>query len=121
MMKNPMALSVFVVAALSAASCSGSSTQPSDSGFTQRIAFYGASAIVPVPVVVTVDGNQVGTITGYWPSGPGNCSADFTAKTEVHDVKNHDWNARASNGIAFSGTFAASAGVSNGCKIIQVF
>jgi len=119
--KKLAALLASAIISLSAASCDKSPSGPDEPTFTQRIAFYGASSAIPVPVVVTVDGTQVGTITGYWPAGPGNCSADFTAKTEVHDVRTHDWNARTPNGLAFSGTFAATAGVSNGCKIIQVF
>jgi hypothetical protein len=99
-------------------SCSG--TSDPDPVFTQRIAFYG-SCCVTLPVGVTVDGTQIGNITGYWPLGPGNCSADFTARMEVHDTKTHDWNARTPDGFAFSGTFAATPGTANGCTIVQVF
>jgi len=113
-------LGSFLVMVLLSVGCDGNPNPNKPDGFTQRIAFYGSGRVV-VPVVVTVDGTQIGTITGYWPSGPGNCSADYTAKMEVHDTRVHDWNARGPDGLAFSGTFAASAGVVNGCKIIQVF
>lgn len=108
---------VFVTLLVSA--CDEGTAEPS--GFTQRIAFYGSDAGVPRPVTVTVDGNQVGTITGIWPSGPGNCSAEYTVTMTVTDIKSHDWNAKAANGIAFSGTFSATPGTANGCKIIRAF
>src|SRR5262245_42980872 len=77
-----------------------------------RVAFYGGfNPYVQLPVVVTVDGVQVGTITGVYPgTPPGNCSADFTAQTTIaKDGRSHDWNARSANQLAFSGTVAAYA------------
>jgi len=59
--KKLAALLASAIISLSAASCDKSPSGPDEPTFTQRIAFYGASSAIPVPVVVTVDGTQVGT------------------------------------------------------------
>lgn len=92
--------------------------QPTECTFS-RVAFY-SSFPVPFPATVTLNGNQVGTITGFYPvTPPGNCSADFTAQIRLTDGERKDWNARAANGNATSGTVQASP--SQECILVRVF
>jgi hypothetical protein len=84
-----------------------------------RVAFY-VSRPAAFPVTVSIDGNQVQTaISGYWPIGPGNCSAEYTAQTVLSDGRMHDWNARAVDGRTWSGTLQANS--SQECLRIQIF
>ena len=96
-------------------------TEPTEVA-TTKVAFYGSFApSVMLPVTVSVDGVQVGAIDGTWSVPPGNCSADYTAKTTIpRDGKGRDWNARSANGLANAGVIRATA-ASPDCMVVKVF
>ena len=68
------------------------------------VIFY-MSVINPArPVSVSVNGNNVGTITAQYPLGPGNCSAPGCATFSFKDGKKLDWVATEPGGLIWTGT-----------------
>jgi len=56
------------------------------------------------PVTVSVNGNNIGTITSQFPSGPGNCSAPGCVTFKFKDGKKLDWVATEPGGLIWTGT-----------------
>lgn len=81
-----------------------------------RVIFY--KALDGPEVTVTVDGNTVGTVTAFYPRGPGNCSAAGNAYHQLTDGELHDWNAEGGRFLN-SGTVGPSR--SNECIRVRVF
>ncbi len=88
-----------------------------------RVAFYGTGDLSPFfPVTVTLDGNVIGQITGFYsvPPQPSNCSAQFTANTRLTTGRLLDWTATATSlGLVSSGTVQADP--NQECLILRAF
>ncbi|MEL6616502.1 MAG: hypothetical protein AAFQ43_12240 [Bacteroidota bacterium] len=69
-----------------------------------RVIFY--KAVDGPPVDVTVGGQPAGTITAFYPTGPGNCSAPGNATWRLRNGFVQDWNAQ-SGPFLNSGTVQA--------------
>lgn len=80
------------------------------------VTFYASApaynGIAIAKIDLNVGGNSLGSITGVWPSGPGNCSAANTLAFKFTDGKTIDWNSKVflANGstILGSGTVSPS-------------
>lgn len=81
-----------------------------------RVIFY--KAISGPPVQVTLDGQPVGVVNAFYPSGPGNCSAPGNAYHQLSDGRPHDWNAE-SGPYLNAGTVQASR--QSACLRVRVF
>ncbi|MEO7991386.1 MAG: hypothetical protein ABI663_17675 [Chryseolinea sp.] len=66
--------------------------------------FYGSIPSPFPPVTVTVNGSTVGTISAYYPSGPGNCSVPGVATFQFDNGEKVDWVVTDAIGNIFSGT-----------------
>lgn len=104
---------------------SGGATRSDGSCTFSRVVFY-VGSVVPagaLPVTVSIDGQVVGTVNGYYPaSPPGNCTADFTAQKSLTDGRSHDWNARTAPYLP-GGGFSANSGTlkaDHGSECIKV-
>ena len=64
----------------------------SDVTFFSRYLFYGGVAIASIEV--TVDGESIGFIGGYYPNGPQGCFAPGTLKYTFRDGIPIDWGAK---------------------------
>lgn len=54
---------------------------------------YGYFGAIPIQKIeVSVDGNDIGSITSTYPNGPGNCSATGTLRFEFQSDRTIDWN-----------------------------
>ncbi|MFZ4671403.1 MAG: hypothetical protein ACOYLT_05245 [Flavobacterium sp.] len=88
--------------------------------FYQSAAYLGGITIKKVSV--TVNGVSVGETAGFWPSGPGNCTATGTVPYEFTNGNSIDWNAvitLVSGGVFYSsGTVAPNS--SSTCIKINV-
>lgn len=83
------------------------------------VVFYGTTPANCPPVVVTVDGQNVGTIDAFYPTGPGNCSVPGVARYSFKSNRRVDWIAQDGCGRIASGTTAPNR--SNQCIGVRVF
>ncbi len=81
-----------------------------------RVIFY--KAVDGPPVQMTIDGQPVGVISAFYPSGPGNCSAPGNAYHQLPDSRSYDWNAE-SGPYLNAGTVQASR--QSACLRVRVF
>lgn len=69
-------------------------------------------------IAMRLDGRPIGSITAYYPSGPGNCSAPGTVGFQLQDGMTHDWDGVVGELIS-TGTVRASASAE--CLVVRVF
>ena len=73
-------------------------------------------------ISVMVDGETIGSLTVYYPNGPGNCSAPGTARYTFHNSGSVDWNTVAllANGARVTGSGTVEPRSSAACIRVNV-
>lgn len=89
-----------------------------DDGSCQYSSVIFYKAVPGPPVQVSVDGQPVGSIAAFYPSGPGNCSAPGSATYQLRDGRVRDW-----TGISgpFISTGTIRADPFSACLRVRVF
>ena len=91
-----------------------------DGSCTYSNAIFYMSVINPSrPVTVSVNGNNIGTITAQYPNGPGNCIAPGCASFQFKTGDKVDWVATEPGGLIWTGTVEPNS--STDCIKVRVY